>query len=161
MIIISACLAGEKCRYSGDGFDYPELRKLVEEGKAVPVCPEVLGGAPVPRDPNEIVGGDGFDVLDGRARVITNRGEDKTDVFVRGAREVLAIARKNNAQVALLKERSPSCGSNMIYDGTFSGKKIPGCGCTAALLIREGLQVFSEENYSGKINARAFGDQGN
>ncbi|MBF7081771.1 DUF523 domain-containing protein [Desulfallas sp. Bu1-1] len=151
MLIVSACLAGEKCRYTGDGFDYPELRKMVEEGKAVPVCPEVLGGLPVPRDPNEIVGGDGFDVLDGRARVLTSRGEDKTNVFLRGAGEVLAIARKHGARVAILKERSPSCGSGMIYDGTFSGKKIPGCGCTAALLIREGLRVYSEENYQQNI----------
>lgn len=147
MLIMSACLAGEQCRYTGDGFDYPELRKLVEEGKAVPVCPEVLGGLPVPREPNEIVGGDGFDVLDGRARVITARGEDKTGAFLRGAEAVLAIARKHGARVAILKERSPSCGSGMIYDGTFRGKKIPGCGCTAALLIREGLRVYSEENY--------------
>jgi uncharacterized protein YbbK (DUF523 family) len=151
MLIVSACLAGEKCRYTGDGFDCPELRKLVEEGKAVPVCPEVLGGLPVPRDPNEIVGGDGFDVLDGRAWVLTSGGEDKTDVFLRGAGEVLAIARKHGARVAILKERSPSCGSSMIYDGTFSGKKIPGCGCTAALLIREGLRVYSEENYQQNI----------
>jgi uncharacterized protein YbbK (DUF523 family) len=151
MLIVSACLAGEKCRYTGDGFDYPELRKMVEEGKAVPVCPEVLGGLPVPRDPNEIVGGDGFDVLDGRARVLTSGGEDKTNVFLRGAGEVLAIARKHGARVAILKERSPSCGSGMIYDGTFSGKKIPGCGCTAALLIREGLRVYSEENYQQNI----------
>lgn len=147
MLIISACLAGEKCRYTGDGFDYPELRKLVEDGKAIPACPEVLGGAPVPRDPNEILGGNGFDVLDGKAKVITSRGEDKTDIFTRGANEVLAMARKNGAKIAILKERSPSCGSTIIYDGTFSGNKIPGCGCTAALLFREGFKIYSEENY--------------
>lgn len=147
VLIISACLVGEKCRYLGDGFDYPALRKLVETGKAVPVCPEVLGGLPVPRDPNEIVGGNGFDVLDGRAKVITNRGVDKTAAFMRGAVEVLDAARKNGARMAILKERSPSCGSTMIYDGTFTGRKICGYGCTAALLTREGIQVYSEENY--------------
>ncbi|AGL03350.1 DUF523 domain-containing protein [Desulfoscipio gibsoniae] len=147
MLIISACLAGEKCRYTGDGFDYPALRKLVEEGKAIPVCPEVLGGLSVPRDPNEIIGGNGFDVLDGKAKVLTNRGVDTTAAFVKGAAEVLAIAQKKGARVAVLKERSPSCGSTMIYDGTFSGRRIPGCGCTAALLVKEGIRVFSEENY--------------
>lgn len=147
MLIISACLAGEKCRYSGDGFDYPEFRKLVKKRKAVPVCPEILGGAPVPRDPNEIINGDGFDVLDGKARVLTNQGEDKTDIFVQGAQKVLKIAQECGAQKAILKERSPSCGSVMIYDGTFSGNKKRGCGCTAALLIRKGIQVYSEENY--------------
>jgi len=147
MLVISACLAGEKCRYCGDGFDYPALRKLVEEGKARPVCPEVLGGLPVPRDPNEIVGGDGFDVLDGQARVLTNRGADETAAFMRGAAEVLAAVRENGASMAILKERSPSCGSTMIYDGTFNGQRIPGSGCTAALLIREGIRVYSEENY--------------
>lgn len=150
MIIISACLAGEKCRYCGDGFNYPALRKLVEDGKAVPVCPEVLGGLPVPRAPSEIVGGDGFDVLDGRARVLTDKGADNTDAFLQGAAEVLAVARKTGAHTAILKERSPSCGSSMIYDGTFNGRRIPGCGCTAALLIREGIRVCSEENYQGK-----------
>ncbi len=147
MLIISACLAGKKCRYTGDGFDYPALRKLVEEGKAIPVCPEVLGGLPVPREPNEIVGGNGFDVLDGKAQVLTNRGAETTVAFMRGAAKVLAVARKNGTRVAILKERSPSCGSTMIYDGTFKNRGIPGCGCTAAALLREGVRVYSEENY--------------
>lgn len=152
MLIISACLVGEICRYSGDGFnDYPELRRLVENGQAIPVCPEVLGGAPVPRDPCEIRGGDGFDVLDGRAQVFTNHGEDKTNVFLTGASEVLAAARRYGARTAVLKERSPSCGSSLIYDGSFSGKRVPGCGCTAAILVRAGLDVCSEENYRQKI----------
>lgn len=152
MLIISACLAGEICRYTGDGIDnYPDLRRLVENGRAVSVCPEVLGGAPVPRDPCEIKGGDGFDVLDGRARVFSSHGEDKTDVFLAGAESVLAAARKCGAVAAVLKERSPSCGSGFIYDGSFAGKKVPGCGCTAAMLIRAGLDVYSEENYRQKI----------
>ncbi|WP_027364474.1 DUF523 domain-containing protein [Desulfotruncus alcoholivorax] len=151
MIIISACLAGEKCRYTGDGFDFPELRKLVDDGKALPVCPEVLGGLPTPREPNEIVGGCGYDVLDGKARVLTSSGSDKTEEFIRGAGRVLHKALVNDVKTAILKERSPSCGSNVIYDGSFSGKKTPGCGCTAALLIRNGISVFSEENYMGNI----------
>jgi len=152
MFIISACLVGEICRYSGNGFDnYPELRQLVENGQAIPVCPEVLGGAPVPREPCEIKGGDGFDVLDGRARVFTNYGEDKTDVFLTGARDVLATARRYGARTAILKERSPSCGSSIIYDGSFSGKRVPCCGCTAAILFRAGLDIYSEENYQQKF----------
>jgi uncharacterized protein YbbK (DUF523 family) len=142
MIMISACLAGEKCRYTGDGFDYPALRKMVEEGKAMLVCPEVMGGLTVPRDPNEIVGGNGFDVLDGKAEVLTNRGANTTDAFLRGTAEVLAMAKKNGTRVAILKERSPSCGSTLIYDGTFKKRLIPGCGCAAAALIKEGIRVL-------------------
>ncbi|SFG65878.1 Uncharacterized conserved protein YbbK, DUF523 family [Desulfotomaculum arcticum] len=151
MIIISACLAGERCRYTGDGFDFPHLRQLVEEGKALPVCPEVLGGLQTPREPNEIVGGSGFAVLDGKARVLTSAGSDKTREFIRGARAVLRTALDSGVKTAILKERSPSCGSSMIYDGSFNGKRIPGCGCTAALLIRNGISVFSEENYNKNI----------
>lgn len=151
MIIISACLAGESCRYTGDGFDFPALRKLVENGKALAVCPEVLGGLPTPREPNEILGGGGYDVLEGRARVFTSTGSDKTEEFICGARSVLQTALDKGVKAAILKERSPSCGSSMIYDGSFSGKKIPGCGCTAALLIKNGIRVFSEENYAKNI----------
>ena len=152
MIIISACLAGDECRYSGDGFDYPDLRRLVEEGCAVPVCPEVAGGLPVPRDPCEISGGDGFDVLDGRARVFDKSGEDKTAAFINGARQIVEQARRSKARLAILKERSPSCGSTVIYDGTFSGRRIPGRGCAAAMLHREGLELCSEMNYKMKVN---------
>lgn len=147
MLMISACLVGQKCRYTGDGFDYPALRRLVEEGLAIPVCPEVLGGLPVPRAPHEIVGGNGFDVLDGKAQVKNDRGVDNTAAFMRGAARVLAVAQKKGVRGAILKERSPSCGSKMIYDGTFTKQRIPGCGCTAALLLREGIRVCSEENY--------------
>ena len=151
-IVISACLAGKECRYSGDGFDYPDLRRLVEEGCAVPVCPEVAGGLPVPREPCEIRGGDGFDVLDGRARVFDKSGEDRTGAFIDGARQIMEQARRAKARLAVLKERSPSCGSTVIYDGTFSGRRIPGCGCAAAMLYREGLELCSEMNYKMKID---------
>jgi len=157
VLIISACLAGEICRYSGDrvGHD-PQLRWLVKSGRALPVCPEVLGGAPVPREPCEIKGGDGFDVLDGRARVCTGHGEDKTDVFLAGAEIVLAVALGCGAKTAILKERSPSCGSTFIYDGSFSGRQMPGCGCTTARLLRAGLEVCSEENYGGLLAESLF-----
>jgi len=121
--------------------------RLVEQGKAVTVCPEILGGGGVPREPNEIVGGDGHDVLEGKARVITNSGKDCTEMFVLGAQKVLETAKMVEASVAILKERSPSCGSNIIYNGKFAGNKITGRGVTAALLERAGIKVYSEENF--------------
>ncbi|MCL6612712.1 MAG: DUF523 domain-containing protein [Peptococcaceae bacterium] len=154
MILVSACLAGILCKYNGTYNNVPEIIQLVDRGLAIPVCPEVLGGGSVPREPNEIVGGDGYAVLDGKARVMTPSGVDCTGLFVRGAEKVLEIAEKNNVRVAVLKERSPSCGSSLIYDGTFSGRKIRGCGVTAAILRKAGIEVCSEENFSdqpGKI----------
>ncbi|WP_066639542.1 DUF523 domain-containing protein [Desulfolucanica intricata] len=146
-IIVSACLADIKCKYDGTYNTVPEIKKMVDEGLAIPVCPEVLGGGPIPREPNEIIEGDGFGVLNGNAKVVTINGADKTDLFLAGAKKVLDIAKKNDVQLAILKERSPSCGSSFIYDGSFSSKKIPGQGVTAALLKKEGLTVCSEENY--------------
>ena len=152
MIMVSACLAGILCKYNGTYNTIPEIQKLVEEGRAIPVCPELLGGASVPREANEITGGDGFAVLSGQARVITKVGEDNTELFVRGAEKVLEIARENGIRLAVLKERSPSCGSSHIYDGTFTGKKIPGMGVAAALLHKNHIKFLSEENYSLNLN---------
>lgn len=151
VLLVSACLAGEKCRYNGGGFDYPRLRRLVAAGRAVPVCPEVLGGAPVPRDPCEIRGGDGFKVLDGTARVFSARGKDVTGLFLQGAEQAVALARRHRATAAVCKERSPSCGVSTIYDGTFGGVRIPGCGCATAALRRAGLQIYSEENMEALV----------
>jgi len=119
--------------------------KLAEEGKVIPVCPEQLGGCPTPRDPCEIAGGDGGDVLDGRCAVISWTGADMTEKFIKGAYETLKIAKACGAKKAILKARSPSCGAGRIYDGTFSGKTIPGNGVAAELLIRNGIEVYSEE----------------
>lgn len=146
-VMVSACLAGILCRYDGTYNTVPELKKMVDEGRAIPVCPEMLGGGGVPREPNEIQGGEGLSVLSGSARVVTESGADKTAMFISGAFKVLEIARENNVQLAILKERSPSCGSSYIYDGTFGGKKIGGKGVTAALLHQNGIKVASEENY--------------
>ncbi|MGZ4111819.1 MAG: DUF523 domain-containing protein [Tumebacillaceae bacterium] len=147
MKVISACLAGCRCRYDGDDNLVDRYKEMVEQGKAVFVCPEQLGGLSTPRPPAEIVGGTGEDVLDGNARVVTNQGVDVTEQFVRGAEEALRMAKLVGAQEAILKERSPSCGSALIYDGTYSGSKIPGHGVTAALLERHGIKVYSEETY--------------
>lgn len=146
-ILVSACLAGVLCKYNGTYNDVPEIIRMVEQGKALPVCPELMGGGGVPREPNEIVGGDGRDVLEGKARVITSSGQDCTDMFVLGAQKVLEKAKMLGARVAILKERSPSCGSNVIYDGSFTGNKKPGMGVTASLLTREGIKVYSENNF--------------
>ncbi|TYB38790.1 DUF523 domain-containing protein [Actinomadura chibensis] len=147
-ILVSSCLVGRPVRY--DGAAKPVGGELVErwrtEGRLVPFCPEVSGGLSVPRPPAEIVGGDGHAVLDGTARVRTDGGADVTAEFLRGARQALDAARRTGARIALLKEGSPSCGSNRVYDGTFTGTSIPGEGVTTALLEREGIRVFSEND---------------
>lgn len=145
-ILVSSCLAGRPVRY--DGAAKPVEADLFErwraEGRLIPFCPEVAGGLTVPRPPAEIVGGDGGDVLDGTARILTGTGEDVTEEFLRGARLALETARRSGARTALLKEGSPSCGSHRIYDGTFTGNPTPGTGVTTALLERAGIKVFAE-----------------
>lgn len=117
----------------------------------LPVCPEQLGGLPTPRPPAEIVGGSGEDVLDGTARVLTCDGIDITDNYLRGAREVLRLAQLAGAQEVILKERSPSCASCEIYDGSFTGKLKAGCGVTTALLRRNGFRVVSDVEYIARL----------
>lgn len=141
MIIVSACLAGLNTRYDGKASIDEEVYRLVKEGKAIPVCPEQLGGLATPRLPSEIRGGTGSDVLEGRAVVVNAKGEDVTENYLRGAYEVLKLARQVGAEKVILKARSPSCGFGCIYDGTFSRKLVEGNGVTAELLKREGLLV--------------------
>ncbi|RXT15302.1 DUF523 domain-containing protein [Ammoniphilus sp. CFH 90114] len=145
MRVVSACLMGCECRYDKKSNLIMDIEQLVREGTALPVCPEQLGGLPTPRNPAEIVGGDGFDVLNGTAKVIDNQGNDVTSQFIDGARQALRIAQTVGATEAVLKERSPSCGSHMIYDGTYSNSKKKGVGVTAALFIQNGIHVSSEE----------------
>ncbi len=121
--------------------------ELVRAHRAIPVCPEQLGGLPTPRPPAEIVGGTGEDVVDGRARVMTADGRDVTENFLRGAGEVLRLAELVRPDLVILKERSPSCGVREIYDGTFTRTLRAGCGVTTALLRRCGWQVISDEEY--------------
>jgi uncharacterized protein YbbK (DUF523 family) len=146
MILISSCLAGLATRYDGKDNYRDEIAGLLRDGKAVLVCPEQLGGLPTPRPPAEIVGGNGADVLDGRAKVMTNTGVDVTEEFVRGAKQTLLTAQAVKAEYAILKESSPSCGGVKIYNGTFTMTKQLGYGVTAALLRRHGITVYSEEN---------------
>ncbi len=140
MILVSACLAGYRCRYDGGCKPDEGVIELVRRGEAVPVCPEALGGLPMPRLPAECTV-DGTAVLTGRGRVVNQAGEDVTDAFVKGAHEALRIARLYACERAILKANSPSCGCGTIYDGSFTGAKKQGDGVTAALLKINGIPV--------------------
>jgi uncharacterized protein YbbK (DUF523 family) len=157
-VLVSACLLGQKVRYNGDdaASASPILDRWVAQGRVVPFCPEVAGGLGVPRPSAEIVGCGGGAVLDGTARVVTAAGTDVTRAFLIGARRALAQGRADNVCLAILKDGSPSCGSTSIYDGRFAGTRRPGVGVTAALFEREGIRVFSEEQFG---EAAAFLDE--
>ncbi|MBN3526689.1 DUF523 domain-containing protein [Paenibacillus apiarius] len=147
MIIVSSCLAGIECRYNGTHSLRKEIQQLVEQNKAVIVCPELLGGFSTPREPAEIVGGTGEDVLDGASKIVERSGSDVTELYVKGAYKTLEMANDMKAAMIVLKEYSPSCGSRMVYDGSFSNQRIPGEGVTAALLRRHGYTVVSETEF--------------
>ena len=133
-ILISACLLGLSCRYDGDSKPHPLAEELARRHQLVPVCPEQLGGLPTPRPPAERRGD----------RVVTRAGGDVTAQYRRGAEEALALCRLLDCQAAVLKERSPSCGSGEIYDGTFTGTRISGDGVTAETLRAQGIQIVGE-----------------
>ncbi|MEI4518956.1 MULTISPECIES: DUF523 domain-containing protein [Pseudomonas] len=144
-VLVSRCLLGHRVRYDGGAsgpFDL--LEQWIEEGRVVPLCPEVAGGLPTPRAAAEIPGGQGGEVLDGIAAVITTDGEDVSAQFLEGARQALELVQKHGIRVAVLKANSPSCGNLLTYDGTFRGVKVSGEGVTAASLKRHGVRVFSE-----------------
>ncbi len=134
VLLMSACLMGVHCRYDGGCKVLSELPQLMERYHIVPVCGEVLGGMTTPRIPSERVGG----------KVLNCAGEDVTAAFYRGAEEILHLAALYGAKKALLKERSPSCGSGRIYDGSFNGKLTDGWGVTAELLRDNGILIFGE-----------------
>ncbi|MBS6955844.1 MAG: DUF523 domain-containing protein [Enterocloster asparagiformis] len=133
-ILVSACLLGVNCRYNGGGELAPGILELMERCHLVPVCPEIMGGLATPRTPAERRDG----------RVVTGDGQDVTGAYARGAEEAVRLAKLYRCRYALLKERSPSCGSGRIYDGTFTRKLIPGDGVTAARLRDEGVAVYGE-----------------
>jgi uncharacterized protein YbbK (DUF523 family) len=145
-ILISACLLGSPVRYNGTDLllDHPLIKQWKKEGRLISICPEVAGGMPTPRAPAEIVGGDGNKVLSKEVQVINNNKEDATEAFIIGANKALQIAKENNCVVAILTERSPSCGSSQIYDGSFSGVRKQGIGVTTALLESNGIKVFNQ-----------------
>ncbi|MDO4564581.1 MAG: DUF523 domain-containing protein [Clostridia bacterium] len=133
MLVVSACLAGIHCRYDHGTKADETVMRLVREGKAIPVCPEMLGGMTTPRPPSERT-------ADGSA-VVNCEGRDVTAEFMRGAEETLHICRMYGVNHAILKARSPSCGKGLIYNGNFDGGLREGNGVTAELLMNNGISV--------------------
>lgn len=154
-LAVSACLIGEPCRYDGRSKPSEELIPLVREHEVLPVCPEVAGGLPTPRPPSEQMpqpseksghaGCERPDRRQKRVRVIAEDGSDVTDAFERGAASTLASMLDFGCDLAVLKAKSPSCGSGLIYDGSFSGTLRPGWGTAAALIRDAGITVVDEE----------------
>ena len=142
-ILVSACLLGICCKYSGHDNLCPALLAALRAGghTFIPVCPEVYGGLPTPRAPAERQ----------NTHVVTNDGRDVTAEYTRGAEAALQLAKLTGCTVAILKANSPSCGCGRIYDGSFTGRKIPGDGVTAALLKTNGFPVFTEENMAALL----------
>lgn len=139
MIAVSACLVGVKCRYDGKSVVYPEIMALFEAGKLLPVCPEVLGGLSIPRPSCEMI------KTADHYKVCTVEGVDKTAAFQAGAEKTLAVCQALGISKAILKSKSPSCGRDYIYDGTFTGNLVEGNGLTAALLMANGIEVVGEQ----------------
>jgi uncharacterized protein YbbK (DUF523 family) len=129
--IVSACLVGEKCRRNGTSHMIPEIKQLIENWKAIAVCPEILGGLSTPRPPCEQQG----------ERVVSKDGQDFTEAFQKGAKKVVEIAKEKWIKHAILKSKSPSCGCGQVYDGTFSGKLVAGDGITTKMLKQNGIEV--------------------
>jgi len=137
-ILISACLLGENVKYDGGHnsiVDNPFINKLLKLDMLIPFCPEVEGGLETPRVPVEII--------DNKA--INQIGEDKTSYFNQGAQKTLELCKKHNIKYAILKFRSPSCGSGQIYDGTFSHTLVSGDGISTKLLKENNIKVFTEK----------------
>ena len=136
-LLLSACLMGFECKYCG-GSNYigdEKINALKEKYILIPVCPEFAGGLPTPRDPSERIGD----------KVISSKGRDVTENYAKGARVALKLCEKFGCKRALLKAKSPSCGRDIIYDGTFSGKLTDRHGVTVELLLENGIEVFSEK----------------
>jgi len=133
-VLVSACLLGLKCRYNGQVQACEGVDEVLKRIHAIPICPEQLGGLPTPRTPSERLGD----------RVLNRNGEDVTEAFALGAAQALQIARLCGARWAILKARSPSCGFGEIYDGSFTGRTVPGHGMAAEALAKAGIAVFNE-----------------
>ncbi len=171
--VVSACLVGQCCRYDGKSNFVPDVYNLLEQGKAIAVCPEVLGGLPTPRDPSElcVLGNhavyphnsttcdvlhlprytvEGMELVASSHevwRVMTKNGHDVTAAFILGAQKALHLAVQAGCTKAIIKSRSPSCGPAGIYDGSFSKKLVPGMGVWATMLNSAGFTLYSEENF--------------
>jgi uncharacterized protein YbbK (DUF523 family) len=150
MYLISSCLCGVNCKYSGGNNFNKRCLDLVKSGKGILVCPEQLGGLSTPRKPSEIIG-KSENILEGIDKIIDKSNIDVTKEFLKGAQETLKIANLYNIKKAILKEGSPSCGVNYVYDGSFTGKKIKGHGLTTEILIRNGIEVISDIDFMEEI----------
>lgn len=147
MILVSSCLLGLFSRYDGKANNTNALlMEYSNLGKYIPVCPEQMGGLHTPRKAAEILSGSGEEVLQREKRVIDENGNDVSENFIKGAEQVLYLTSILPIKAAILKERSPSCGVNNIYDGTFQHIMLKGEGVTTALLRKKGIPVFSEED---------------
>lgn len=144
-VLVSACLLGARCRYDGASKPLPGLERLLDAIDPVPVCPEQLGGLPTPRTPAERCGD----------RVVTRDGTDVTAQYERGAQEALRLAQTTGCTLALLKEKSPSCGCGRIYDGTHTGTLTDGNGVAAELLLQNGVRVLGETQLEELLNSLA------
>lgn len=140
--LISACLLGINCRYNGTSSRIQELENLIDSGRLISICPEILGGLDTPRKPCEIIN-QGSDSL----RVMSKCGLDCTSEFQNGAQKALEIVKVCHIKKAILKANSPSCGSGYIYDGTFSGELTEGYGLTSKLLFENGIKLYNERNW--------------
>ncbi|RUT79976.1 DUF523 domain-containing protein [Ancylomarina longa] len=148
MIIVSACLAGIKCKYDGKDNLMPEIQQMVLKGEAIPLCPEQIGGLSTPRIPCEII------KKGNSIKVIGENQKDYTKQFKIGSIKVADIAKILECEIAILKANSPSCGYGKIYDGTFSGRKIMGNGLTAELLASKGIKILNENNYHSTLHTQ-------
>jgi uncharacterized protein YbbK (DUF523 family) len=145
-ILVSACLLGINCNYKGSNKKSDKVLNYIKNKNFIPICPEVFGGFSTPRPDAEIVGGQGQEVLLGETKVVEQNNNDVTDKFITGAKEILRIAELTGANKAILKARSPSCGVNETYDGSFSRKIIKGDGVLSALLKQNKIEVISDED---------------
>lgn len=139
--LVSACLLGIECRWDGRSKPNDILIEKFKRGELIPVCPEQLGGLSTPRTPAEVVKGSGEKVIKGKNKVVNKDGIDVTQNFVRGAEEALKIARLVGADEFITADKSPSCGKDQTYNGSFSGKLVRGDGVTAALFKKNGIKT--------------------
>jgi uncharacterized protein YbbK (DUF523 family) len=146
-ILISACLTGIRCRYNGEHCKDERLLASLADFELIPACPEQLGGLPTPRKPAEIIGGEGKDVLSGQATVQTRCGKDVSSSFIVGAQKTLDIAGDEGIGMAVMKQKSPSCGCGLTYDGSFKRRLISGDGVTTALMKQKGIICRAAEEF--------------
>lgn len=159
--LISKCLLGVPCRFDGQeriNEGTATFKALLDSG-SIAVCPEESGGLPTPRPPAEIQGGTGEEVLEGKSKIVNIDGRDVTSEYLLGAKEILETAQQSEIKMAILKSRSPACGVEQIYDGSFNGRLKKGRGIAAALLIKNNIKVISDEHFiklNNKIKSNRF-----